>query len=71
MEKLINYLNITLNAAKNPCFEAKIFYNQAFGAVQYHLFQFPCDEAEVVKLWDEVYKPQFEMEMYGGIVEFP
>lgn len=68
MNTLINYLDYTLRAAKNPCFDAKTFYNQAFGAVQYHLFQFPNDEAKVVKLWDEVYKPQFEKEMYdfGG-----
>jgi hypothetical protein len=66
MNTLTTYLNYTLNAAKNPCFEASTFYNQAFGAVQYHLFQFPQDEYEVVKMWDEVYKPAFEAIIYGG-----
>ena len=65
MSTLINYLDYTLKAAKNPCLEAKTFYNQAFGAVQYHLYQFPNDECKVIALWEDVYKPQFEKEIYG------
>ena len=42
----------------------RTFFDQAFGACQYHIFIFPNDQVDVQNLWDE-YKPQFETEIYG------
>lgn len=65
MKTLKNYLDYTLKAAQNTCFDAKTFYNQAFGAVQYHLIQFPQDECKVIAMWEDKYEPMFEKEIYG------
>jgi hypothetical protein len=65
LNTLINTLDYCLNGCKNAndqCLR-EIYFCQAFGAVQYHIFMFPNDEKKVENLWD-VYKPQFEAEIY-------
>lgn len=69
MEKLINYLDILLGYAKRTPLCVRTFYDCAFGAVEFYIFEHPvtaseCDEVET--LWNETYKPQFEALMYGG-----
>ena len=44
--------------------DKKTFFDQAFGAAQYHIFMFPADQQEVEELWN-CYKPQFEEIIYG------
>lgn len=66
MENLTNILNYYLRACRNAqdTKTSKTFFDQAFGAVQYHLFVFPYTEKEVESLWNE-YKAQFEYIIYG------
>ena len=45
------------------------FYNQAFGAVEFAgLITYqdsPETEAEIIKMWNDEYRPQFEKEIWG------
>ena len=45
------------------------FYNQAFGAVEFAgLITYqdnPEAEAEIIKMWNDEYRPQFEKEIWG------
>lgn len=66
MNTLIDLLNYYLSLVKHGDDKTRIvFYNQAFGAVQYHSFLFPSQHCELEKLWNETYKPQFEQLVYG------
>ena len=42
----------------------KTFFDQAFGACQYHLMMFHDDQQKVERLWND-YKPEFEELVYG------
>lgn len=67
MTALINYLDYQMRmtkATENLTYR-KTFYEQAFGAVQYHLFLYPNDQEKIELLWGEVYRPQFEKLVYG------
>lgn len=48
---------------------ALTFYNQAFGAVEFAgLITYqdsPETEAEIIKMWNDEYRPQFEKEIWG------
>lgn len=63
---LVNALNYYLKACQNTedKHTQKTFFDQAFGAAQYHIVVFPKHQEEVETLWDE-YKPQFEKIIYG------
>ena len=45
------------------------FYNQAFGAVEFAgliIYQdSPETETEIIKMWNDEYRPQFEKEIWG------
>lgn len=66
MKNLILILDYYLKACKKATDlrTKRTFFDQAFGACQYHIFIFPNDQVDVQNLWDE-YKPQFETEIYG------
>ncbi len=69
MEKLINYIENHLKWARQTPDAAKIFFNQAFGAVQFYIIEHNLYDAEFTALetkWNETYKPAFEAIMYGG-----
>jgi hypothetical protein len=69
MEKLINYIEMELKWTKQTPEHAHTFFNQAFGALQFYIIEqnISGDEfAELEKLWNEKYHPQFEEIMYGG-----
>lgn len=66
MKTLIDLLNYYLSLVKRGDNQTRVvFYNQAFGAVQYHSFLYPSQHSELEKLWNETYKPQFEHYVYG------
>lgn len=48
---------------------ALTLYNQAFGAVEFAgLITYqdsPETEAEIIKMWNDEYRPQFEKEIWG------
>lgn len=66
LNTLINALDYYLKACKNAQEkrDQKTFFDQAFGACQYHIWLLPADQQEVEELWN-CYKPQFEKEIYG------
>ena len=66
LKTLINALDYYLKACKNAHEkrDQRTFFDQAFGAAQYHIFLLPADQQEVEELWN-CYKPQFEEIIYG------
>lgn len=60
-KNLIERLDYCLRACKRMRDRVgrKCFYDQAFGAVQYHIILFPSDMAEVEGLWND-YRVRFE-----------
>ena len=66
MKTLIYLLDYYLSLAKSGDEKPRVvFYNQAFGAAQYHSFLYPGQHSDLEKLWNETYKPQFEYYVYG------
>ena len=69
MEKLINYIENHLKWAKQTPESAKIFFSQAFGAVQFYIIEHNLYDEEFTALetkWNTTYKPAFEAIMYGS-----
>lgn len=66
LKTLTNALDYYLKACKNAqdLRTQRTFFDQAFGAAQYHIFLFPANQQEVEELWN-CYKPQFEEIIYG------
>lgn len=66
MNTLILMLDYYIKVCENTHDSAtqKAFAHQAFGCVQYHIMVFPNSTQEVEKLWNEVYKPQFDKYFY-------
>lgn len=75
-EKLIKQLDRKLEQARqamamgaNGYNAALTLYNQAFGAVEFAgliIYQdSPETEAEIIKMWNDEYRPQFEKEIWG------
>lgn len=74
-EKLIKQLDRKLEQARqamamgaNGYNAALTLYNQAFGAVEFAgliIYQdSPETEAEIIKMWNDEYRPQFEKEIW-------
>lgn len=74
--KLIEHLDRKLEQARramamgaNGYNAALTLYNQAFGAVEFAgLITYqdsPETEAEIIKMWNDEYRPQFEKEIWG------
>jgi hypothetical protein len=67
---MLNTLILTLDYYYKACKRAidlptqRTFFDQAFGAAQYHIMMFPNDQKKVESLWDD-YKSQFEKIIYG------
>ena len=75
-EKLIEQLNrkleqvrLAMSTGEGGADMAVVFYNQAFGAVEFAgLITYqdsPETEAEIIKMWNDEYRPQFEKEIWG------
>jgi len=67
LNTLILSLDYYLKACRNNSnmLMQKAFFNQAFGACQYHIMMFPNDQMQVEALWTP-YKEQFEEIIYGA-----
>ena len=69
MEKLINYIDTLYNWSVQTPNEAKTFFNQAFGAVQFYIIEHNLSGEEYADLenkWNVVFRPAFEAIIYGG-----
>lgn len=75
-QKLIKHLDRKLKQVQqvmamgtNGYNAALTLYNQAFGAVEFAgLITYqdsPETEAEIIKMWNDEYRPQFEKEIWG------
>ena len=75
-EKLIEQLDrkrkqvrLATNTGEGGADMAVVFFNQAFGAVEFAgLITYqdsPETEAEIIKMWNDEYRPQFEKEIWG------
>ena len=65
METLKTTLNYYLLACQRATDRTtrKCFYDQAFGACQYHIMMFHNDQEEAEKMWNS-YRPAFEVLVY-------
>ena len=61
-EKLKQYLDYCFNWCERTGDEVCI--HQAFGAVQFAVFEHSENEEEIRKMWDE-FKPRFERRIWG------
>lgn len=63
---LIEQIDYLLGLCKkaNNLTARKCFYDQAFGALQYHVTLFPSDFDEAESLWND-YRVQFEELIYS------
>ena len=69
MEKLLQYIENHLKWASQTPESAKVFFHQAFGAVQFYIIEHNLYDEEFTALetkWNTTYKPAFEAIMYGG-----
>ena len=66
MEKLIEMLDYYVNACdrSHTTEVRKAFYDQATGATQMFCFMNIELEPQVLRLWDNVYRPKFEELVY-------
>ena len=67
MEKLIELLDYYVNACVNAQTREtkRTFFDQATGATQMFCYLNIKDEAKVLALWDNFYRPKFENLVYG------
>ena len=69
MEKLLQYIETHLKWAGQSPENATVFYNQAFGAIQFYIIEHNLSGEEFTALetkWMETYRPAFEAIIYGG-----
>ena len=71
MEKLINYMSARLAVASRYPEYARTNFDQAFGALCYHIELNPSDEDKLIPLWDKTYRPSFEAIIYAPLYEAP
>ena len=66
MEILKTALNYYLKACQRATDRTtrKCFYDQAFGACQYHIMMFHNDQEQVEQMWND-YKEHFEEAVYN------
>lgn len=65
---LISALDYYLKACKNAQEKRvqRTFFDQAFGACEYHILMFHDDQEKVEQMWD-IYRPKFEALVYGVV----
>ena len=69
MDKLINYMSARLAVANRYPEYARTNFDQAFGALCYHIELNPSDEDKLIPLWEHTYRPSFETIIYAPIKE--
>ena len=69
LDKKLKQVRLAMNTGEGGADMAVVFYNQAFGAVELAgLITYqdsPETEAEIIKMWNDEYRPQFEKEIWG------
>ena len=71
MEKLINYMSARLAVASRHPEYARTNFDQAFGALCYHIELDSSDEDKLISLWEHTYRPSFEAIIYAPLYETP
>ena len=69
MEKLLQYIETHLKWASQTPENARVFYDQAFGAVQFYIIDHNLYGKEFTDLetkWNTTYQPAFEAIIYGS-----
>ena len=70
MEKLLQFIETHLKWASQTPESARVFYDQAFGAVQFYIIDHNLHGKEFTDLeakWNTTYQPAFEAIIYGGV----
>ena len=69
LDRKLKQVRLAMNTGEGGADMAVVFYNQAFGAVEFAgLITYqdsPETEAEIIKIWNDEYRPQFEKEIWG------
>ena len=69
LDRKLKQVRLAMNTGEGGADMAVVFYNQAFGAVEFAgwlVYQdSPELEKEIIKMWNDEYRPQFEKEIWG------
>lgn len=69
LDRKLEQVRKAMNTWADSADMAVAFYNQAFGAVEFAgLITYqdsPETEAEIIKMWNDEYRPQFEKIIWG------
>ena len=69
LDRKLKQVRLAMNTGDGGADMAIVFFNQAFGAVEFAgLITYqdsPEIEAEIIKMWNDEYRPQFEKEIWG------
>ena len=69
LDRKLEQVRLAMNTGEGGADMAVVFFNQAFGAVEFAgLITYqdsPETEAEIIKMWNDEYRPQFEKEIWG------
>ena len=69
LDRKLKQVRLAMNTGEGGADMAVVFYNQAFGAVEFAGWltyeDSPETEQEIIKMWNDEYRPQFEKEIWG------
>ena len=69
LDRKLKQVRLAMNTGEGGADMAVVFYNQAFGAVEFAGWlvyqENPELEKEILKMWNDEYRPQFEKEIWG------
>ena len=69
LDRKLKQVRLAMNTGEGGADMAVVFYNQAFGSVEFAgLITYqdsPEIEAEIIKMWNDEYRPQFEKIIWG------
>ena len=69
LDRKLEQVRLAMSTGEGGADMAVVFYNQAFGAVEFAgLITYqdsPETEAEIIKMWNDEYRPQFEKIIWG------
>ena len=69
LDRKLEQVRLAMNTGDGGADMAVVFFNQAFGAVEFAGWltyeDSPETEAEIIKMWNDEYRPQFEKEIWG------
>lgn len=69
LDRKLKQVRLAMNTGEGGADMAIVFFNQAFGAVEFAGWltyeDSPETEAEIIKMWNDEYRPQFEKIIWG------